>query len=143
MNSIISILQKKVKAGYNIGMNSPDYTPFWEETLRQIKQNLTVNGRANDFVLWFNINYVDSQEGRIIASVASNYIRNEMKNRGYLAMIQETFYEISGLDMQLEVTIRDRNAEKPRPQISFSDSSQDIPLKQIFAQNIQTPPPQN
>ena len=143
INSIISILQKKVKIAYNIGMNSPDYTPFWEETLRQIKQNLTENGRANDFVLWFNINYVDSQEGRIIASVASNYIRNEMKNRGYLAMIQETFYEISGLDMQLEVTIRDRNAEKPRPQISFSDSSQDIPLKQIFAQNIQTPPPQN
>ena len=51
MNSIISILQKKVKVGYNIGMNSPDYTPFWEETLRQIKQNLTENGRANDFVL--------------------------------------------------------------------------------------------
>ena len=96
MNSIISILQKKVKAGYNIGMNSPDYTPFWEETLRQIKQNLAENGRANDFVLWFNINYVDSQEGKIIASVASNYIRNEMKNRGYLTMIQETFYEISG-----------------------------------------------
>ena len=132
MNSIISILQKKVKAGYNIGMNSPDYTPFWEETLRQIKQNLTENGRANDFVLWFNINYVDSQEGKIIASVASNYIRNEMKNRGYLTMIQETFYEISGLDMQLEVTIRDRNAEKPRSPITSHESTQDIPLKKIF-----------
>ena len=143
MNSIISILQKKVKAGYNIGMNSPDYTPFWEETLRQIKQNLTETGRANDFVLWFNINYVDSQEGKIIASVASNYIRNEMKNRGYLTMIQETFYEISGLDMQLEVTIRDRNAEKPRSPITYHESTQDITLKKIFQQNVQTMPPQH
>ncbi len=142
MNSIISILQKKVKAGYNIGMNSPDYTPFWEETLRQIKQNLTENGRANDFVLWFNINYVGSQEGKLIVSVASNYIRNEMKNRGYLAMIQETFLEISGLEMDLEVTIRDRNAEKSRSTVSFSEPAQNIPLKQTIQQNIQTIPQQ-
>lgn len=126
MNKIIPILQKKVKAGYNIGMNSPDYTPFWEETLRQIKQELTESGRANEFVLWFNIHYVESQEGKIVASVASNYIRNEMKNRGYLAMIQDKFYEISGLDLSLEITIEERNSSKPKASISFQNEPKQV-----------------
>ena len=128
MNKIIPILQKKVKVDYNIGMNSPDYTPFWEETLRQIKQELTEAGRANDFVLWFNINYVESEEGKIIASVASNYIRNEMKNRGYLTMIHDKLYEISGLDLSLEITIEERSSSKPKASISFQNEPQFVHL---------------
>lgn len=145
INKIIPILQKKVKVDYNIGMNSPDYTPFWEETLRQIKQELTEAGRANDFVLWFNINYVGSQEGKIIASVASNYIRNEMKNRGYLSMIQNTFYEISGLDLNIEVVIEERNSSRPRSSISFSDSapSRQIPQTRFQEQRPQEPQKEN
>lgn len=124
-------MQKKVKAGYNVGMDSPDYTPFWEETLRQIKQYLTEKGRLNEFVLWYNINYVGSQEGKIIASVASNYIRNEMNKRGYLSTIQDTFFKISGLDMELEIVIEERNSNKSRSSISFSDNS---PTQQVSQQ---------
>lgn len=104
-------------------MSSPDYTPFWEETLRQIKQDLTEKGRLNEFILWYNINYVGSQEGKIIVSVASNYIRNEMNKRGYLSTIQDTFLKISGLDMELEIVIEERNFNKSRPSISFPDNS--------------------
>lgn len=128
-------MQKKVKVDYNIGMNSPDYTPFWEETLRQIKQELTEAGRANDFVLWFNINYVGSQEGKIIASVASNYIRNEMKNRGYLAMIQDKFYEISGLDLDIEIKIEERSSNRPKSSISFQNTP-----RQVHQQNTRETP---
>ena len=112
-------------------MDSPDYTPFWEETLRQIKQYLTEKGRLNEFVLWYNINYVGSQEGKIIASVASNYIRNEMNKRGYLSTIQDTFFKISGLDMELEIVIEERNSNKSRSSISFSDNS---PTQQVSQQ---------
>lgn len=112
-------------------MNSPDYTPFWEETLRQIKQDLTEKGRSNEFALWYNINYVGSQEGKIIASVASNYIRNEMNKRGYLSTIQDTFLEISGLDMELEVVIEERNSNKSRSAISFPDNT---PIQQTQKQ---------
>ena len=98
-----------------------DYSPFWEETLRQIREEYRENDREDEFTLWFKIEYVSSSDNKITVSVASTYIRDQMSSRGYLAKIQQKFYEISGTDVEFEVIIAQKQ-NKPVSSISFKST---------------------
>ena len=98
-----------------------DYSPFWEETLRQIREEYRENDREDEFTLWFKIEYVSSSDNKITVSVASTYIRDQMSSRGYLAKIRQKFYEISGTDVEFEVIIAQKQ-NKPVSSISFKST---------------------
>jgi chromosomal replication initiator protein len=94
-------LNKKVKAIYNGQMVHIDYSPFWDETLRQVENDFIENGKESEFRIWFNILYVDSKDNKITASVPSQYIHDQMFRRGYIDIIQNKLVEISGQDLEV------------------------------------------
>ena len=90
-------------------MTHVDYIPFWEEAIRQVERFFIENEKEAEFKLWFNITYFESKENKIIASVPSAYIRDQMYSRDYINIIQDKIVEISGQDIDLEIIIIPKN----------------------------------
>lgn len=92
-----------------MNMSSIDYTPFWDECLKQIHQEFIEDEKESEFKMWFNISYVSSHENKITASVPSSYMNDQMEIRGYKKLIKEKLLEISGLDLDLEIIVIKKN----------------------------------
>lgn len=96
-----------------MNMSSIDYTPFWEESLKQIHNEFLEEEKENEFKMWFNISYVESKENKIIASVPSSYMNDQMEIRGYKKIIKDKLSEISGLDLDLDIIVIAKNKATP------------------------------
>lgn len=93
-----------------------DYSPFWDEALRQVEIDFTENGKESEFRLWFNILYADSDDNKIIASVPSQYMRDQMIVRGYINIIQNKLVEISGQDLEVDlIVVPKKNVQQTKP----------------------------
>jgi len=104
----ISILKKKVKTVYNTQMLGIDYSPFYEESINQICQFFKDKERLAEFHLWFNINYEESELNKIIVSVPSPYMKDQIQIRGYKKMIEDKLLEISGQNIEIEMIIKQK-----------------------------------
>lgn len=92
---------------YNvILMESFNYNIFFNEVLSQIKQEFTEKGKETEFILWFNLKYIESKELKIIASVPSNMIKDKLNHKGYLNLIESKLLELSGYNIKVEIIIK-------------------------------------
>ncbi|MBO5137026.1 MAG: chromosomal replication initiator protein DnaA [Spirochaetaceae bacterium] len=107
-------------------MVSVDYKPFWEEALKQIEHEFISNKKESEFRLWFNITYVKSQGNKIVASVPSSYIKDQMQTRNYNLIIQDKIQEISGQDLELEITIVPKKRTESIKNDSFENNESNI-----------------
>jgi chromosomal replication initiator protein len=82
-------------------MDNWDYGVFWEETIKQIRQEVS----EQEYSMWFNqIQYSRSEEQQIIVSVPSSFYRDQVKQR-YLAMIENKLLELSGTPIKLSFEV--------------------------------------
>jgi len=85
--------------------NSWDYSAFWNETIKQIRSEVS----DQEFSMWFNrLQYTGSKEKQIVLSVPSSFYRDQVKQR-YLPLIQNKLQELSGDHLELEFQV-----EKPQ-----------------------------
>ncbi len=82
-------------------MDNWDYGVFWEETIKQIRQEVS----EQEYSMWFNqIQYSRSEEQQIIVTVPSSFYRDQVKQR-YLAMIENKLLELSGTPIKLSFEV--------------------------------------
>ena len=131
----ITVLNKKVKAIYNGQMVHIDYSPFWDETLRQVENDFIENGKESEFRIWFNILYVDSKDNKITASVPSQYIHDQMFRRGYIDIIQNKLVEISGQDLEVElIVVPKKNIQQPKTStVSSTPVTNTAPAANVYS----------
>ncbi|MCQ2603542.1 MAG: chromosomal replication initiator protein DnaA [Spirochaetia bacterium] len=97
------------------------YKTFWDETLFQIKKEIS----PEEFAMWFNsMRYLSSKDGILKLSVPSKFIIDQIKNR-YLKKLEKKLSEISGTDIKIEFSIQKRETEN----LSADD---DKKIKEIF-----------
>lgn len=87
-------------------MSTFDYSVFWKETIKQIKDEFEKNGDSSDFFMWFEpISYISSSQNKITVSVPSGFFSDQLKTRGYLALLQSKISELSGQDITIDFVI--------------------------------------
>ncbi len=111
-------------------MESFNYNIFFNEALSQIEQEFENEGKINEFILWFNIKYVESKELKIIASVPSNLVKDKIISFGYIKLIESKIQELSGYNIKIELIIKNN----PPTQIKESDNN---PVEKIQPQKIE------
>jgi chromosomal replication initiator protein len=83
-----------------------DYSIFWQETVKQLKNSLS----EQEFVMWFkNIAYNSSEEGKILLSVPSSFYRDQVKQR-YLGLISGKLLELSGFQLEVDFLVHSQGA---------------------------------
>src|SRR5574344_2936455 len=87
-------------------MESWNYNIFLLEALKQIKIEFIENSIENEFDLWFDINYIESQQLKIIASLPSNFIKDKFISKGYANLIENKLFELTGQHITLEIIVK-------------------------------------
>ncbi|MDR3247679.1 MAG: chromosomal replication initiator protein DnaA [Treponema sp.] len=81
------------------------YEVFWKETVSQIRAGLT----EQEFSVWFgNLEYLRSEENRVIAVVPTAFYRDQIKSR-YQNRIENILKELTGKDLSIEFEVQRRD----------------------------------
>ncbi|PIE97907.1 MAG: chromosomal replication initiator protein DnaA [Treponema sp.] len=84
-------------------MENLDYKPFWDETIKQIKQNIN----ASEFGMWFaRITFKSASENSMTISTPSNFI-SEQINQKYRDKIKKILDSISGIDFEINFVVEE------------------------------------
>lgn len=77
-----------------------DYEIFWKEAMNQIQQEL----EEQEFVMWFNLQYVRSEENTIVIGVPSSFYRDQVKIR-YQSFIEGKLHDLSGQNIAIQFEV--------------------------------------
>lgn len=107
-----------------LSMSEWDYSPFWEETIKQLAQELT----TLEFSTWFErLKYIKSEEKKIILFVPSGFYRDQVKQK-YSRIIEDRLFKLSGQKISIQI---EENAEefKTQEQENLSLKEKSVPKK--------------
>jgi chromosomal replication initiator protein len=87
-----------------------DYEVFWQESLKQISQNVG----EQVFSAWFNtLEYIKSSENSISVAVPSSFYRDQIKLR-YQTIIETTLQNLTGKNMEVLFEVIPRKLTESR-----------------------------
>ena len=100
-------------------MAEQNYREVFEEAMHQIHDEYRESGKESEFILWFNVSYVEDTISAITVSVASEFMWRQMVSKGNIQKIEETIYGLVGQKITLSYIVRNEpktetNAEQPR-----------------------------
>ena len=89
---------------------------FWEEAIKQVKEDYINDSREEDFQWWIaKINFIESQGTTIYVSVPSKFVKDQLDARGHTSYIENKLLEISGdkfkIEFKIEVNQEQRKIE--------------------------------
>lgn len=89
-------------------MSAIDYSLFWNESLKQLEQELG----NQEFALWFNIDYAGATSDTIQVRVPSAFYRDQFI-KGYQKTIENKLLELMGKRVSLEYVVEKRQETVP------------------------------
>ncbi len=109
-------------------MNEWDYSLFWNEALKNIKEKIS----EIDSAMWFNnISYEGSEQNKIILSVPSAFYRDQIIQK-FNTLIHETLHELTGSTMEVAFRV-----------VPHKDSTPPAPQKAHRGETVPVAPAQN
>ena len=101
-------------------MTTQNYNGFLQEALIQIKDEFSMSGRESEFYMTFNnIEYIESKDLLIIATVSSKFIFDRLNSNGYIKLIEEKLFELSGQEIKIHLSVAPSKRNKT---VDSSDS---------------------
>jgi chromosomal replication initiator protein len=95
-------------------MSDSGYEVFWDESIDQIRSNLT----EQEFSVWFSVlKYLRSGENHVVAAVPSSFYRDQIKTR-YQNIIETTLKELTGKELSIEFEIQPRKKNESPADVS-------------------------
>jgi chromosomal replication initiator protein len=100
-----------------------DYKIFWEETAKQIHDDIS----EQEFLMWFrHTDYLASEDSRLILSVPSSFYKDQVTQR-YLPLIERILFELSGHKISVSFTVQKKELEPEEEGVSHDPAPR--PLK--------------
>ncbi|MGI5058715.1 chromosomal replication initiator protein DnaA [Treponema pectinovorum] len=115
-------------------MSNQNYKEFFEEAINQIHKELNSAGREDEFLLWFNMEYLSDSLSLIKVSVSSEFMWVQMVKKGFVAKIEQKINELTGQSIKLEHIVKEKKLE-------YTENSAKTQEKQI--EHKKTIPTQN
>lgn len=92
-------------------MSNQNYKEFFEEAINQIHNEMNSAGREDEFILWFNMEYVDDNLSQINVSVSSEFMWVQMVKKGFVEKIELKINELTGQSIKLEHVVKEKKSE--------------------------------
>ena len=125
-------------------MSTFDYSDFWNEAYRLLHEEFAAAQKEQEFILWFNIEYVSSVQGIITLSVPSAFIRDQLQRKNYISMIENKLFEVLGQPIKTNFIVKP--VQMPKQQDFFqqqnlqNQNSQAGSINNNFIQNRNAQP---
>ena len=74
------------------------YEDAWNYALEELHKQYVSEDREREFFFNFNVNYVEDDNNKIIVSVPSPFMKNQVISKGSLNIIQNKIREVTGLN---------------------------------------------
>lgn len=77
-------------------MSENFYQEAWNYALNEIHNQYKNENKEREFLFNFNMNYVEDNENKIIASVPSNFMMMTVKTKGIISIVENKIREVTG-----------------------------------------------
>jgi len=105
-------------------MNLYNYNAFLTEALIQTKEEFNQKEHeAEFFMLFSNLEYIESDELKIIASVPSKFIYERLINGKHIIELEKKLYELSGQNIKIELKISQKKSPENKTSNSLVENS--------------------
>ncbi len=95
-------------------MSEQNYKEIFYEAMNQLHQEYINEGKENDFILWFNFDYVEDTISEITISVPSQFMGKQMESKGNIKKLEQKICEISGMNISLKyIVLKKEIVSKP------------------------------
>ncbi|MBP5402069.1 MAG: chromosomal replication initiator protein DnaA [Treponema sp.] len=84
-------------------MGNQNYKVFWDEALKQLREEYKTTGKEDEFDLWFKMDYVEDEGNVIKVNVPSEFMSNQMSDKGCFDQVSTKLSQITG---QSEIIIQ-------------------------------------
>ncbi|MBR1535862.1 MAG: chromosomal replication initiator protein DnaA [Treponema sp.] len=115
-------------------MAEQNYKDFFEEAMNQIREELKSSGKENEFILNFNISYIEDTISEIKVNVASKFMWDRMIQKGNISKIESKINELTGQIITLSPVINLKPTEVSSS-VSSSPESEKPFLKSENSEN--------
>ncbi len=82
-------------------MSSQNYKDFFEEAIKQIREEMNANNQSDEFTLWFNMDYVEDTLSQITVSVSSEFMWIQMNSKKYVQRLEDKINELTGQQISI------------------------------------------
>src|SRR5574344_2801119 len=104
-------------------MSDQNYHEFWQEALNQIHEEYKSAGQENEFLLWFNLDYVEDTLSTITVAVASEFMWHLMQSKGHVDQVTKKLCELTGQNITLKYIVRTKKADAGESNSAVSDTA--------------------
>ena len=102
-------------------MSSQNYKDFFEEAIKQIREEMNANNQSDEFTLWFNMDYVEDTLSQITVSVSSEFMWIQMNSKKYVQRLEDKINELTGQQISITHIVKNKQTvsvpkKKPLPE---------------------------
>ncbi|WP_443740776.1 chromosomal replication initiator protein DnaA [Treponema berlinense] len=89
-------------------MSSQNYKDFFEEAIKQIREEMNSNNQSDEFALWFNMDYVEDTLSQITVSVSSEFMWIQMNSKKYVQRLENKINELTGQQISITHIVKNK-----------------------------------
>ena len=119
------------------------YKEAWDYTMDELSKEYKANNKEDEFVLWFNMSYVESSGDTVTASVPNPFLCKMIKEKGYAAIVENKLREtLAQNNIKLEIIVNAKTKQsdiitQTVDSIKEKENKEEEKLKET--QNISSP----
>ena len=104
-------------------MAEQNYREVFEEAMHQIHDEYRESGKESEFILWFNVSYVEDTISTITVSVASEFMWQQMVSKGNIKKIEEKIHELIGQKITLAYVVNNEPKKESHEKTHRTETS--------------------
>ncbi|WP_277292079.1 chromosomal replication initiator protein DnaA [Treponema berlinense] len=112
-------------------MSSQNYKDFFEEAIKQIREEMNANNQSDEFTLWFNMDYVEDTLSQITVSVSSEFMWIQMNSKKYVQRLEDKINELTGQQISITHIVKNKQTvsvpkKEPLPEAETKTTEPEI-----------------
>lgn len=122
-------------------MSEQLYKEIFEEAMNLLREEYKSAGNENEFILNFNLSYIEDTISEIKVGVASKFLWDRMVQKGNVAKIQSTITELSGQNINLSPVFNFKpQVSSQQNQVSQGHSAQPVQVQSETPKTAESQP---
>ena len=111
------------------------YKEAFQYVMEELKKEYISKNNEDEFLFWFNMNYVEDTVDSITVSVATSFMQTMMSSKGYFDIVQKKLEDATGQKVQIKCVVNNSEKNEEKNQNSDADSKNN---KADFTKELKT-----